>query len=917
MEHVNDANFPNDDARRAVVCQVFEDLAQFITPANPNTPVNIWVRDIGLTGAPANALGGASSFYIYPAGAGAQGILDGAVWQTIQSGHDAYTNVVSPLVSQNQQIGSVFYHGMMAFNFTNFNWQTDLTTPIANIPGGANGNYDLYSVVLHEITHALGFASLIFQDGTSKLSSAGTGDAYFSRYDKFLRKGNTTILILTDGASCGDMYNFAYNSGAGLPASSIIAPNPTNLNCATAPSDMSSGSSCANAIWYRGSIRQPVYTPYCYQEGSSLSHFEDMCHVTITGAADPKNDNESNTINIDHNRIHAYNHGINLFQCGPSANISLDHNAIEAGKWLPFLWQQGNGIKVTEYSASYPLTINNNTITVNNARYGLDINGKVTGDIFCNDIFTTAPQMGSGVQLQAAHKLDFHNNDIKGLNATVADSVLYEYTIGLSASLSQSNKYFDNEWEYNRYGMRFRAACNNSTLKGNTFNRHKVGLQLTASAIIGHQGDAGQLERYGNRWVGPFALRGAQHEADLGGLGNGTTQLFVEQSQINYTTLGLGYSPFNQTTHEPWYLFKATPGNTYISTAVSCSTFAEQDKNGDIAETDKAIAEGDLDPQEYPEETRWMLRRDLYERLAANDTLLQDSLMAVFYNAYDNTNFADFYYTQQGMRSLGEMSETDQAQVDAVNAEIEQLMQQINDAQIQLGDSTINSQDSLALIQQIVGWKEEIELQRASISSVLGEYANQSSEDAENLRESNSLTEVNEQYEVNEKVVNDIYLATIARQIYSLSSTQQSDLLSIAYQCPLEGGLAVYHARGLYAIVTDSIVWNDDSLCTAKGLTFRQLQYTEITTPKFSSDISLYPNTAANEVTLFCASGMSMDFNISITDVLGKVVKYIDIPNSESSTYTMDISELISGVYIFKVNTKERETKTTKLIIAK
>jgi len=260
---------PGQSLRRNVLCQLFNDLSAFITPANVNQKVNIWVRDIntiipnaGVSG----VLGLASSFYTMPSGApNVTGIVDGEVWKTIHAGQDSYINTASPLyTSGGQNLG--FYHGMMAFNFSNplftNNWHTNLGTPTSA------GFYDLYTVALHEMTHALGFASLIDANGSSKLS--GYGFNYYSRYDMFL-KTQTGQNLITNSGTCS-LYNFSFNPV--LNAGSVLTPPNANPNpCQT------NTTTCASAVKFAGSVNQAVYTPNCFEGGSSLSHLEDQCHT--------------------------------------------------------------------------------------------------------------------------------------------------------------------------------------------------------------------------------------------------------------------------------------------------------------------------------------------------------------------------------------------------------------------------------------------------------------------------------------------------------------------------------------------------------------------------------------------------------------------------------------------------------------
>ena len=261
-------------ARRAVICQVFKDLSNFINSPLHNTgntqKVEIWVRDIDGLISPAdpsstNVLGMASGFYVRPIPPTSPtvngGIIDNEIWKTIHTGSDSYIGVAAPLVSS--AYSGSFYHGQVAINFSNLSNNWNLNTSI-NCP---NGQLDLYSVILHEVTHALGFASLINEQGQSKL---GTNFPYFTRYDTFLQSSNGQFLL--SNGSCNPMYdnNFIGNAASLHPG--CISSNGIGLS----NSDITN---CENTIRYFGPTQIiPVYTPQCYETDRSLSHFEDMCY---------------------------------------------------------------------------------------------------------------------------------------------------------------------------------------------------------------------------------------------------------------------------------------------------------------------------------------------------------------------------------------------------------------------------------------------------------------------------------------------------------------------------------------------------------------------------------------------------------------------------------------------------------------
>lgn len=101
----------------------------------------------------------------------------------------------------------------------------------------SNGRLDLFSITLHEVTHALGFLSLIAPGGGS-----GIGGPY-SLYDIRLHNGRGELLI-----------------------------DPVSAKFIADPADILS-----NQIYFEGALcgtKSPVYSPSPYAPGSSLSHFD-------------------------------------------------------------------------------------------------------------------------------------------------------------------------------------------------------------------------------------------------------------------------------------------------------------------------------------------------------------------------------------------------------------------------------------------------------------------------------------------------------------------------------------------------------------------------------------------------------------------------------------------------------------------
>jgi hypothetical protein len=348
MESISNATHT---ARRNTVCEVLRNLSELLKwpSGGPSFTVNILVDNIAnhvANPSTNSTLGAAGAFYAFPNAptSAYPGVAESMIEKTIKSQYNAWQNITSPMYIS----GFNFYHGMMFYNFSNssFNWFDDY----ANGTAGAN-QYDLYSVVLHEVMHMLGFASLIGPTGISKF---GASNNYYSSYDQFLvdRYGNP---LLTSGG-CSPSYSLNFTG-----SSTLIAPG----NCTS--SSVSDITTCSLACKYNsGTVaNQTVYTSTCFEAGSSLSHFEDMC----------PNSANNNQIFVMSN---ALSNGLNkrylkeeeryvLCDIGYSVATTYTSNAVSASYTYtgsncnrPYIWGRNDGIVNNAYtytSAGGPFTI--------------------------------------------------------------------------------------------------------------------------------------------------------------------------------------------------------------------------------------------------------------------------------------------------------------------------------------------------------------------------------------------------------------------------------------------------------------------------------------------------------------------------------------------------------------------------------
>ncbi len=107
---------------------------------------------------------------------------------------------------------------------------------------------------------------------------------------------------------------------------------------------------------------------------------------------------------------------------------------------------------------------------------------------------------------------------------------------------------------------------------------------------------------------------------------------------------------------------------------------------------------------------------------------------------------------------------------------------------------------------------------------------------ADNIRMVNESIYTSETIEVNEQVVNEIYLSILGQDQIQFSEDVIAQLEIIAAQCPLAGGNAVFRARAILSLITGEIQYDDINICLQAGIILRE------SAKKITAN--LYPNPA-------------------------------------------------------------------------
>ena len=250
--------FDNNIPAQTVACQVFSDISLFINSSIPSGAIHIFC------GTSTTGLGVATSYFVFPNAPinPNQGYTDNLVYRALTSGVNPYSTL--PIA---YSPGGFYHAALDIYPLTNGPyWNYNLTSTTV-----ASNEHDLYCVILHEVTHMLGFTSVINFNGTSLF---GTSNNFYTRYDQFLKDNSGSNLLAPSSTACPNANVTFVNTATNVALGG---------NCSAGVLD---ATTCSIAARYVSSINQAVYTPTCYESGSSLSHFEDMC-TTFTSACVP------------------------------------------------------------------------------------------------------------------------------------------------------------------------------------------------------------------------------------------------------------------------------------------------------------------------------------------------------------------------------------------------------------------------------------------------------------------------------------------------------------------------------------------------------------------------------------------------------------------------------------------------------
>jgi hypothetical protein len=443
-------------------------------------------------------------------------------------------------------------------------------------------------------------------------------------------------------------------------------------------------------------------------------------------------------------------------------------------------------------------------------------------------------------------------------------------------------------------------GCGTTSIRNNGLGDSFYGLLFTESLVLQTQAHTN------NTWTGTFTGSGGKHRGNVSGLNNRLQGFFIADFSGWNTT-----PPLDPNTNLPDVIVNTglTVENWFgdvVATAfIDCAPLSAMPAPTNTATNlfNEGVAEGQFDLMTYNDELKYWSQQQLYERIRKEPQIIyNNTILQNFKDSIGLTIEKDLYDIKEAKSQY--LAFTPIEKQNTILA-AEGLNTAMSNYQIlyeaALGrDSLINSADSIAL-----------SLQQNLVQSYATTYHNlqiQGLATQQNaalliFNDNQSLVTTPIQAQ-NEKIVNMIELGNIQSSTIINNTADIAYLQSVANQCPITGGRAVYQARALLAAQGNTTFYNNNTLCAAQNIAYK----TQPTKTKVSHKIGIYPNPAND---YFTVPNSNTPTTITVFDSMGRTIMQTA---PQTTAQKIDTAAWVNGLYFVQIqNNTEAQTQTLSI----
>jgi Secretion system C-terminal sorting domain len=617
-----------------------------------------------------------------------------------------------------------------------------------------------------------------------------------------------------------------------------------------------------------------------------------MRGITQTGIRARLNTNCQ--ISMTNNSITAAAFGIDM-QFMSANNTFIANNNIEINS--PILSGTTAGIFYADNSRELPLNITNNTITCSSiySQVGIHVQGNRKGSISSNYINLNGvgnPNLFSyRVGVAALNTtLTMRCNRVNPVSSALNDNRIIAGTTSFLANGSQNSNDISCNTMDNTYSGILIEGGGQAQIRGNYIKNHMNGLWYANTATgVGQQSNAGNLFISNNLPVGAYEGRNDMSAALLP-----LTIIRYDSTAANVADLLANPTIVSTNINFLWFQSNSGLVSEYSCNAIPiCTPLLQRVANPNINNVDMLVASGT-----YTAISNWDLhsnKRGLYKKIKQDASISQTMpIMQQFENTEQNSPVGMFDLVTKQTENAITLSFLDSLQVATCQQQIQQIADSIHwaDSLVALGQNYQVMLDSLN--SRMANLLERCNLQMNILQNTQNSTINNTA------LVTNAAINSQLDHETAEKIVNEIYLNTLAKGLSEFDVNQIQLLQLVSAQCPDVAGIVVYQARAMYKLVAQVDIL-DKSTC------FNNANNLELQTSSEqlanTNGVLLYPNPAHTEINLQLIKPLAINAKITIYNSLGQLMQ-TQIVSNETNKLLINVQHLPNGLYTLQVSSE-------------
>lgn len=508
---------------------------------------------------------------------------------------------------------------------------------------------------------------------------------------------------------------------------------------------------------------------------------------------------------------------------------------------------------------------------------------------------TGLSQWGTGLELKNSMG---NNNEVKVNGFSDDTDNLLQYTIVYAFQ----NTFFcsNNTSGFGGWSYEFKGICTGTIFEGNTITGTGYGLVIRPNSFIGEQ------QHKGNKWFNiVFPGGGYSSVYHAWCAGNPLFSKFTVHTP--QSTCLSNPSCFNE--YHPQKINPDLMDEFFGQQSGTPSEGCIDELTGPVTdELDRTISQGLFTSPPDDPAMGWVLQRYLYHKFKNNPGLVSEhTSFPTYMSSQASTSVGKFYEVNLAIQEALQAETNIDTQSEQALADIAALMGSMTDiaeAIEQEGPTEALLQSKKNLIIQIHGlhWAYD------SLRTV---YEAQSVANLQDAYDLNQAVYATQNYEVNEKAVNQLHLLSLMQQGGELTEDQVAALQAIAQQDPKQGGTAVYTAMGLLQDCAKPEIEPQYSVSQQEYAVLVEDRNSDFIDTGATKTLSVSPNPASSDFTVRNPRGNGGI--LTLTDITGKI-RVQQLISGQEARINIDPG-IPSGVYLLKLAMEDGASFLEKLVI--